>query len=56
MDRSTLPSQSRYLHENIADSELIFIDGDGHFTPFSSTAEYLSISLGFLMKHTGGGA
>ena len=56
MDRSTLPSQSRYLHEHIKDSELIFIDGDGHFTPFSSTAEFLSISLGFLLKHTGGGA
>lgn len=51
MDRSTLPSQSRYLHEHIKDSELIFIDGDGHFTPFSSTEAFLSISLGFLIKH-----
>ncbi len=56
MDRSTLPSQSRYLHEHIKKSELIFIDGDGHFTPFSSTAEFLSISLGFLIKQSGGGA
>jgi pimeloyl-ACP methyl ester carboxylesterase len=51
MDRSTLPSQARYLHEQIAGSELIFIDGAGHFTPFQCPEEFVSISLGFLLKH-----
>ena len=51
MDRSTLPSQSRYLHEHIAGSELIFIDGAGHFTPYQSPGEFVTISLGFLLKH-----
>lgn len=51
MDRATLPSQSRYLHENIKGSELVFIDGGGHFTPYQCPDEFISISLGFLMKH-----
>ena len=51
MDRSTLPSQARYLHEGIKDSELVIIDGCGHFTPFQSPGEFVSISLGFLIKH-----
>lgn len=53
MDRSTLPSQSHYLHEHIKDSELVLIDGCGHFTPFQSPGEFVSISLGFLIKHKG---
>src|SRR5262245_20494694 len=44
MDRATLPSQSRYLHENIKDSELVFIDGGGHFTPYQCPGEFVSVS------------
>jgi pimeloyl-ACP methyl ester carboxylesterase len=54
LDRATLPSHSRYLHEHIPRSELIFIDEGGHFTPFQSPGEFVSISLGFLIKHTEG--
>src|SRR5207237_9713199 len=51
LDRATLPSHSRYLHDHIPNSELIFIDEGGHFTPFQSPGEFVSISLGFLVKH-----
>ncbi len=50
-DRATLPSQSRYLHEHIKGSELVFMDGCAHFTPFQAPAEFVSISLGFLVKN-----
>lgn len=51
VDRATLPSQSRYLHEHIKGSELVFIDGCAHFTPFQATDEFVSVSLGFLVKN-----
>jgi 3-oxoadipate enol-lactonase len=50
-DRATLPSQARYMHEHIKGSELVFIDGCAHFTPFQAPDEFMSISLGFLVKH-----
>ena len=50
-DRTTLPSQSRFLHERIRGSELVLIDGGGHFTPFQCPGEFVSVSLGFLIKH-----
>jgi pimeloyl-ACP methyl ester carboxylesterase len=51
LDRSTLPSQARALHEQILGSEFVLIDGCGHFTPYQSPGEFVSISLGFLIKH-----
>jgi 3-oxoadipate enol-lactonase len=51
LDRATLPSQSRYLHEQIKGSELVFIEGCAHFTPFQAPDEFVSISLGFLVKN-----
>ncbi len=53
LDRSTLPSQSRYLHEHIEGSELHFIEEGGHFTPYSHPKEFVTITLGFLLKHAG---
>jgi len=52
-DRSTLPSASRYLRDNIQDSELILIDGAGHCTMFEAASEFTTIYLGFLLKHGG---
>jgi hypothetical protein len=51
LDRTTLPSQARYLHEHIAGSELNIIDGSGHCTKYQCLDQFLSISLGFLIKH-----
>jgi len=51
LDRATLPSQARYLHEHIRKSELVFIDGGGHFTPYQCPDEFVTISLGFLIKN-----
>ena len=51
LDRSTLPSQSRYLHEHIPGSELVFLDGCAHYTLFQAKEEFLSVSLGFLLKN-----
>ena len=51
LDRATLPRQSRFLHEQIKDSELHFVEEGGHFTLFSHLDEFLTTSLGFLLKH-----
>ena len=53
LDRSTLPSQSRYLYEHIEGSELHFIEEGGHFTPYSHPKEFVTTTLGFLLKHAG---
>lgn len=50
-DRTTLPLSSRILHEGIAGSELVLIDGAGHCTMYEAPEEFASVSLGFLMKH-----
>jgi 3-oxoadipate enol-lactonase len=50
-DRTTLPSQARYLHAHIAKSELIYLDGCAHFTLFQAPQEFISASLGFLVKN-----
>jgi len=50
-DRTTLPSQSRYLREHIAGSELVLLDGCAHYTLFQAKDEFLSVSLGFLLKN-----
>lgn len=52
-DRTTLPASSRFLHEQIAGSELVLIDGAGHCTMYEAPEEFASVSLGFLMKHRG---
>ncbi len=52
MDRTNLPCSSRYLHEQIKDSELVLIDGAGHNTMFECPQEFATISLGFLLKHS----
>lgn len=51
LDRSTLPCQARYLRDHIEGSEFVLLDGGAHFTPFQSPDEFISISLGFLLKH-----
>ena len=51
-DRTTLPSQSRYLKKHIPGSELVIIDGAGHFAMYECNSEFISVSLGFLIKHS----
>lgn len=51
VDRTTLPSMPRYLHQHIQGSELVLIDGAGHFAPYEAPDEFATISLGFLKKH-----
>ena len=53
MDRTTLPASAYYLHEHIEGSELVVIDGAGHYAMYESADEFTTISLGFLVKHTG---
>jgi pimeloyl-ACP methyl ester carboxylesterase len=50
-DRTTLPAQSRLMHERITGSELVIFDGVGHFPQFQVSAEFCSVTLGFMMKH-----
>jgi pimeloyl-ACP methyl ester carboxylesterase len=50
-DRTTLPAQSRLMHERIAGSELFIFDNAGHFPLFQVFDEFISVSLGFLVKH-----
>lgn len=50
-DRTTLPAQSRLMHERIAGSELFIFDNAGHFPLFQVFDEFVSVSLGFLVKH-----
>jgi 3-oxoadipate enol-lactonase len=51
-DRTTLPAASRLMHERIKGSELVVFDNAGHFPAFQVKDEFLSVSLGFMMKHT----
>jgi 2-succinyl-6-hydroxy-2,4-cyclohexadiene-1-carboxylate synthase len=51
-DRTTLPSQSRELKNQIPHAEFVIVDGAGHFTMYECTEEFASISLGFLIKHS----
>ncbi len=53
MDRTNLPSSSHYLHDQIEASEFVIIDGAGHNTMFECPQEFATISLGFLIKHSG---
>ncbi len=53
LDRSTLPSQARYLHEHIEGSELHYIEEAAHYTSYSHPNEFITITLGFLLKHAG---
>jgi pimeloyl-ACP methyl ester carboxylesterase len=50
-DRTTLPAASRLMHQEIAGSELVIFDNAGHFPAFQVRDEFLSVSLGFLLKH-----
>jgi 3-oxoadipate enol-lactonase len=50
-DRTTLPAQSRLMHEAIERAELFLFDGVGHFSHFQVREEFISISLGFMLKH-----
>jgi pimeloyl-ACP methyl ester carboxylesterase len=49
-DRTTLPAQSRFMHEHIKGSELFIFDGAGHYPQFQSPGEFVSITLGFMLK------
>ena len=50
-DRTTLPAASKLMHEKIKGSELFIFDNAGHFPAFQVFDEFLSVSLGFAMKH-----
>ncbi len=51
-DRTTLPAASKVMHEKIKGSELVIFDNAGHFPAFQAFDEFISVSLGFAMKHT----
>jgi len=50
-DRTTLPAQSRLMHAAIKGAEFWLFDGAGHLPQFQFPDEFISISLGFMMKH-----
>ncbi|HSW19926.1 MAG TPA: alpha/beta hydrolase, partial [Ramlibacter sp.] len=50
-DRTTEPSASRLMHERIRNSELVIFDDAGHFPPFQAPGEFLSVSIGFMLKN-----
>jgi 3-oxoadipate enol-lactonase len=52
-DRTILPSQSRFIHERVQGSEYVLFDGAGHFPLFQMTPEFASLTIGFMMKHSG---
>jgi pimeloyl-ACP methyl ester carboxylesterase len=52
-DRTTLPEAARYLHEHIPHSEIVVIDGAAHCTIYEKPEEFASVSMGFLLKHSG---
>ena len=51
-DRTTQPAASRLMHERIAGSELVIFDNVGHFPAFQVTDEFLSVSIGFMVKNS----
>lgn len=50
-DRTTLPAQSRLMHESIKGAEFFLFEGGGHNAKFQFPDEFISISLGFMLKH-----
>lgn len=50
-DRTTQPAASRLMHERIRGSELVIFDNAGHFPSFQVLGEFLSVSIGFMVKH-----
>jgi pimeloyl-ACP methyl ester carboxylesterase len=50
-DRTTQPAASRLMHERIAASELVVFDNAGHFPAFQALQEFLSVTIGFMVKH-----
>lgn len=50
-DRTTMPAASRLMHERIPRSELVIFDNAGHFPAFQVLDEFLSTSIGFMVKH-----
>jgi pimeloyl-ACP methyl ester carboxylesterase len=50
-DRTTLPAQSRLMHETIEGAEFILFDGVGHMSHFQVRDEFISVSQGFMLKH-----
>lgn len=50
-DRTTLPAQSRLMHEAIEGAEFFLFDGAGHLSHFQFPDEFISISQGFMLKH-----
>jgi pimeloyl-ACP methyl ester carboxylesterase len=50
-DRTTLPAQSRLMHAAIKGAEFWLFDGAGHLPQFQFPDEFISISLGFMLKH-----
>jgi pimeloyl-ACP methyl ester carboxylesterase len=50
-DRTTLPAQSRLMHAGIRGAEFWLFDGAGHLPQFQFPEEFISISLGFMLKH-----
>ena len=51
-DRTTLPAASKLMNEKIKGSELFIFDNAGHFPAFQMFDEFVSVSLGFAIKHT----
>jgi len=52
-DRTTPPAAAHLLHRGIRGSELVIFDNAGHFPAFQARDEFLSVTLGFLVKHGG---
>ncbi|MGE0797153.1 MAG: alpha/beta fold hydrolase [Lautropia sp.] len=50
-DRTTQPAASRLMHERIPNSELVIFDNAGHLPLFQVKDEFLSVSIGFMVKH-----
>jgi len=52
-DRTTQPAAAHLLHRGIRGSELVIFDNAGHFPAFQVRDEFMSVTLGFLIKHGG---
>jgi 3-oxoadipate enol-lactonase len=50
-DRTTLPAQSRLMHAAIKGAEFWLFENAGHLPQFQFPDEFMSISLGFMLKH-----
>lgn len=50
-DRTTPPAAARQMHSSIAGAELVIFDNAGHFPPFQCVDEFVTLSLGFVLKH-----